>query len=98
MFLCVMMQPTIDLWIFANRYDLPYFKDRCTQAIPVQMSFMEIYNTEGDLGYFLDLKVSDEAIDNMLAAIWDTTSEMMKDRDGNDPDSLSHLSTEMECS
>jgi hypothetical protein len=94
----VTKQPTIDLWLFANRYDLPYFKDQCTRALPVQMSFMERYNREGDLGYFLDLKVSDEAIDNMLAAIWDTTSEMMKERSGNDPDILSHLSTEMERS
>jgi hypothetical protein len=98
MFLCVTMQPTIDLWIFANRYHLPYFKDQCTRAIPVQMSFMERYNTEGDLGYFLNLKVSDEAIDNMLAAIGDTMTEMMKDRDGDDPDILSHLNTENKCS
>ena len=62
------------------------------------MSFMERYNREGDLGYFLNLKVSDEAIDNMLAAIWDTTSRMMKDRGGDDPDTFSHFNTEMERS
>jgi hypothetical protein len=92
------LQPTIDLWIFANRYDLPYFKDHCTRALPVQMSFMERYNREGGLGYFLNLKVSDEAIDNMLAAIWNTTSRMMKDRGWNDTDTYSHLITEMEGS
>jgi hypothetical protein len=55
---------------------------------------MDLYNTDGDLGYFLDLKVSDEAIDNMLAAIWDTT-EMMKERGEIGTDEFSHLN-EME--
>jgi hypothetical protein len=59
---------------------------------------MERYNREGDLGYFLNLKVSDEAIDNMLAAIWDTTSRMMKDRGRNDTDTFSHLNIEVEGS
>lgn len=59
------------------------------------MAFMDRYNTDGDLGSFLDLKVSDEAIDNMLAAIWDTTSEMMKQHGGNEADEFSHLN-EME--
>ena len=82
MFLYATGQPTIDTWMFANRYDMPYFRDRCTRSVAVQMSFIQRYDTEGDLSYFLGLKVSDEAIGSMLAAIWDTVSKT-RQRDGN---------------
>lgn len=98
MFLCATQLPTIELWVFANRYDLPYYRTLCTRSVPVQMTFMDQYNADGDLQHFLGSKVSDEAIDHMLAAIWDTTTIMMKVQGGNEVDEFSHFLPEVEVS
>ena len=68
------MEPSLDLWTFAHRYDLPYLKKRCSISIPVQTTFLKKVIDMAGVESFLHERVLLEGIEEMMDAICENTS------------------------
>lgn len=63
------MEPSLDLWIFAHRYDLQYLKQRCLASTRVQTAFLKTIIETSDIETFLRENVSFDGILEMNHAI-----------------------------
>jgi hypothetical protein len=64
----VSVEPSIDLWLFAQRYDLRYLKRRCVESPRVQQEFVQL-----DPFILAKENISMEGIEDMLAQFWEHT-------------------------
>ena len=67
------MDPSLDLWIFAHRYDLPCLQQRCLKSINVQTKFLERVVEMKNLQCFLDDRVSYIGVEEMLNTVWENS-------------------------